>query len=163
MENKFDRSTLTSDDLRILEDFHYRRMLLDNFISQSAIKLFTCPGCGYPTLTERDGYEICSVCNWEDDGQDDKEADEIWGGPNHQLSLTENRVRIGKQLKVIAESLDGEINADPKRILNTLAAHDKIIADIINNMHEGATLNHPLLNEYNNNAGQQLLKRLITK
>lgn len=37
-------------------------------------KLFTCPCCGFKTLTERfdvkegTGYDICPYCNWEDDG-----------------------------------------------------------------------------------------------
>ncbi len=52
---------------------------------------FFCPCCGYPTLMERGGYEICCLCNWEDDGQDDPHADEIWGGPNGGYSLTEAR------------------------------------------------------------------------
>jgi hypothetical protein len=30
-------------------------------------------------LSERGGYEICSVCISEDDKQDDEEADEVWG------------------------------------------------------------------------------------
>ena len=52
---------------------------------------YTCPCCGYPTLGERGGYEICELCNWEDDGQDDPHADEVWGGPNGKYSLTEAR------------------------------------------------------------------------
>ena len=50
-----------------------------------------CPCCGYPTLTERAAYEICLLCNWEDDGQDDDSADEVWGGPNADYSLSEAR------------------------------------------------------------------------
>ena len=53
--------------------------------------LYTCPCCGYPMLTERDGYEICHLCFWEDDGQDDPHADERWGGPNGRYTLTEAR------------------------------------------------------------------------
>lgn len=53
---------------------------------------FTCPSCGYPTLSERGGYEICILCSWEDNGQDNENADEVWGGPNHELSLNDNRV-----------------------------------------------------------------------
>lgn len=30
---------------------------------------FRCPCCGYFTLTERWGYEICKVCFWEDDDE----------------------------------------------------------------------------------------------
>ncbi|MFD0321268.1 CPCC family cysteine-rich protein [Lysobacter gummosus] len=50
-----------------------------------------CPCCGGETLDERGQYEICSVCHWEDDGQDDDDADEIRGGPNRDLSLTQAR------------------------------------------------------------------------
>ena len=50
-----------------------------------------CPCCGYATLSELAAYEICRVCRWEDDGQDGDHADEVWGGPNRLLSLTEAR------------------------------------------------------------------------
>ncbi|GGG78643.1 CPCC family cysteine-rich protein [Paenibacillus radicis (ex Gao et al. 2016)] len=46
----------------------------------------SCPCCGYLTLVERGGFEICCLCKWEDDGQDDPDADEVRGG-----SLTEAR------------------------------------------------------------------------
>lgn len=36
-------------------------------------------------------FETCPVCCWEDDGQDDPHADEVWGGPNGRLSLTQAR------------------------------------------------------------------------
>jgi Cysteine-rich CPCC len=50
-----------------------------------------CPCCGCKTLSDRGGFEICEVCYWEDDGQDDHDADEVRGGPNGGLSLTEAR------------------------------------------------------------------------
>jgi hypothetical protein len=50
-----------------------------------------CPCCGYPTLRVRGESEICALCDWEDDGQDDADADEVRGGPNGDLSLTEAR------------------------------------------------------------------------
>ena len=52
---------------------------------------FACPCCGYPTLTERAAYDICSLCYWEDDGQDTDHANEFWPGPNHGYSLSEAR------------------------------------------------------------------------
>jgi hypothetical protein len=52
---------------------------------------YPCPCCGYPTLSGRGIYEICDLCNWEDDGQEDPRADEVWGGPNGSYSLTEAR------------------------------------------------------------------------
>jgi hypothetical protein len=53
---------------------------------------YACPCCGYITLSERCGWEICPVCFWEDDGQDDHDADEVLpGSPNGGLSLTNAR------------------------------------------------------------------------
>lgn len=60
--------------------------------------LYQCPCCRCFTLGEPAGYSICPVCFWEDDGQNDPYADEVWGGPNSDLSLTaarENFARIG--------------------------------------------------------------------
>ena len=53
--------------------------------------LYRCPCSGCRTLDERGGFEICPVCFWEDDGQDDSDADTIRGGPNGSLSLTQAR------------------------------------------------------------------------
>ena len=52
---------------------------------------YACPCCRYLTLASRGDYDICPVCFWEDDGQDDHDADEVRGGPNYELSLTEAR------------------------------------------------------------------------
>lgn len=57
----------------------------------------TCPVCGFYTLEERDSWDVCGICWWEDDGQDEKEfgkfndPDEIIGGPNAHWSLTSYR------------------------------------------------------------------------
>ena len=50
-----------------------------------------CPCCGYRTLATRGDDDICPVCYWHDDGQDDPHADEVWGGPNKDLSLSKAR------------------------------------------------------------------------
>ena len=47
----------------------------------------SCPCCRYPTLFEKARDEICELCGWQDDGQDDKDAAEVWGGPNDDHSL----------------------------------------------------------------------------
>ena len=52
---------------------------------------YICPCCFMPTLSERGGYEICSICSWEDDGQDSDDAEQIRGGPNSDYSLSEAR------------------------------------------------------------------------
>jgi hypothetical protein len=54
---------------------------------------YRCPCCGFVfvTLAQRGAYEICDVCFWEDDGQDEHDVGEIRGGPNHDLSLRKAR------------------------------------------------------------------------
>ena len=57
-----------------------------------------CPCCGCRTLTGRAAFQMCPVCWWEDDGQDDADADVVRGGPNGALSLTDARanwLRVG--------------------------------------------------------------------
>jgi hypothetical protein len=55
-----------------------------------------CPCCGYYTLHKRADDEICQVCFWHDDGQDENEANEVRGGPNGTLSLTQARENFRK-------------------------------------------------------------------
>ena len=52
---------------------------------------FACPCCGRPSLFVPAEYDICPICFWEDDGQDDPNAAEVWGGPNRDYSLAEAR------------------------------------------------------------------------
>ncbi len=47
-------------------------------------RAFLCPVCKYPTIYEPGAYEICDLCNWEDDDFDE-------GGPNGDYTLTEAR------------------------------------------------------------------------
>lgn len=54
-------------------------------------KAYRCPCCGFLTLHGRGCDEICPVCYWEDDGQDDHDADTVRGGPNGSLSLLQAR------------------------------------------------------------------------
>jgi uncharacterized Zn finger protein (UPF0148 family) len=122
---KFDRTKLSAADHVVLADFGVRRKSFDNFIKDNSLKLYTCPGCGYPTLEERGGYDICAVCNWEDDNQDDAHADEIWGGPNANLSLTENRLAIAKKLDQRATTMEGMLIDDPGAVIMILKNHEK--------------------------------------
>src|SRR5210317_2170947 len=84
-----------SEEDQLLAAFQRKRMRFDAYLESinKDKEVFTCPSCGYPTLTERGSYDICDVCDWEDDGQDDEQADEIRGGPNGGLSLTQSRLR----------------------------------------------------------------------
>jgi hypothetical protein len=53
-----------------------------------------CPCCGCRTLGSRGNDFICPVCWWQDDGQDNRDADTVRGGPNHHLSLTQARANV---------------------------------------------------------------------
>lgn len=95
---------------------------------------YGCPCCGYPTLTERGNYEICSLCHWEDDGQDNPRADERWGGPNGNYSLTEARLNFSRYLTMYDPDrpypriggADSAVETQAKRIM--MAAFDAMPA-----------------------------------
>lgn len=53
-----------------------------------------CLCCGSRTLTAPGVFELCPVCWWLDDGQDEVDADVVRGGPNGTLSLTAARANF---------------------------------------------------------------------
>jgi hypothetical protein len=55
---------------------------------------YHCPCCLYPTLPMRGGFQVCPICYWEDDGQDDQDAGRVRGGPNGHLNLIEARANF---------------------------------------------------------------------
>lgn len=61
-----------------------------------AVLPLRCPCCGCKTLRERGRFQICQICFWEDDGQDDHDADVVRGGPNGLLSLAQARANYRK-------------------------------------------------------------------
>ena len=64
--------------------------MFDNVVKpREQKKTYRCPCCKFKTLYGRSHYELCPVCYWEDDGQDEHDAGEVRGGPNGSLSLHE--------------------------------------------------------------------------
>ena len=124
-KNIFDTTKLTGEDKSLLEVFQKRRIIIQNFIDENDLKLTVCPGCGFPSFPEDWFHNICSVCNWQHDGQDDPHADEIWGGPNYELSLTENRLNICRTLKEKSQELGGNMKEEPDEILDALKGHQE--------------------------------------
>lgn len=59
---------------------------------------YLCPCCEKHLFYERGSYEICPVCNWEDDPVQSKKPD-LAGGAN-QMSLNEARRAYREGLKV---------------------------------------------------------------
>lgn len=84
----------------------------------------TCPACGYPTLESRNGFELCEICFWEDDGQDNDGADAVRGGPNGSDSLTAYRIRFLNSLAAFP------VNPHFLKAKNELAILDNYIKDM---------------------------------
>lgn len=59
---------------------------------------YLCPCCENHSFYERESYEICPVCNWEDDPVQSKKTD-LAGGAN-QMSLNEARKAYREGRKV---------------------------------------------------------------
>ena len=99
---------------------------------QASNSLYACPCCGYATLSEPAGYEICHICFWEDDGQDDPEEKENWGGPNH-VSLKQARFNFivfgaaeKKDLKHVKAPTESYINLRNYKLVYEIISDKKI-------------------------------------
>ena len=53
---------------------------------------YRCPCCGYKTLEAPGTLQLCPVCWWEDDGQEDDDAADVRLTVNGALSLSEARM-----------------------------------------------------------------------
>jgi hypothetical protein len=53
-----------------------------------------CPCCHSMSLTKAGGWQICDVCNWEDDPVQEKHSD-LAGGAN-KVSLNEARLNFAR-------------------------------------------------------------------
>ncbi|MCQ2545539.1 MAG: hypothetical protein MJ144_03810 [Clostridia bacterium] len=56
-----------------------------------------CPVCGMHYFSEKDSYEICPVCGWEDDWL--QRADPEYAGGANKISLNEAIEQYKKQVK----------------------------------------------------------------
>lgn len=79
-----------------------------------------CPCCKFPTLNAPGPRgEICVICWWEDDGQDDHDANDVRRGPNGRYSLTAARSNFadhghmydrGKGIKIVEQPSEARSN-----------------------------------------------------
>jgi hypothetical protein len=126
----------------VSESLWVRRKFFDSYgnrDNEHAAKLpprgirFTCPCCGYPTLAGRATFEICSLCWWEDDGQDDEDAETVRGGSNHHYSLAEARLNFEDYMVMYPPESDirigGPDSDEIKAIKRTIiAAFDQMMS-----------------------------------
>lgn len=84
---------LSRDEFEALQRRRTMFEELVRFVDDCAV----CPSCGYPTLTRRRNDDICSLCDWQDDGLDDPDADSDLSGPNRGLTLTGARAAFIRQ------------------------------------------------------------------
>ncbi|WP_411349806.1 CPCC family cysteine-rich protein [Paenibacillus sp. WLX2291] len=96
---------------------------------------YNCPCCGYPTLDEPKSWDICYLCDWEDDGQDDYNADQIKGGPNGDYSLTEAR-RNFKKYYIMYRHHESKLPDDPQDIAKVVSLKQMLMKkmDQLNNV-----------------------------
>lgn len=82
---------------------------------------YHCPCCRCLTLPARADYDICPICFWEDDGQDDPNAGTVHGGPNGTLSLTVARANY-REFGACERRLVGDVRPPTP---NELRLHDR--------------------------------------
>lgn len=87
-----------------------------------------CPCCSYPTLEFRNDYEICLLCDWEDDGQDGDQAAEVWGGPNGDYSLEEARINFKKNLIMYRDGFQKNSSETIEQKKRLMKAYEKLEA-----------------------------------
>jgi len=107
----------------------------------SNIKNFLrCPCCGYPTLPSRNNQEICYLCSWQDDGQDDEDSNLVYGGPNNDYSLDEARQNFKKYHIMFRPS-------DPDFYKLRNEKTDSIKLDIINIFQMNEVIDETIINK----------------
>lgn len=70
--------------------------------------LFTCPCCGYKTLSEQPPgtFEICQICWWEDDNIQFDDPDYIGGANGDSLRMCQRKFyKVDEHKKLIFENL----------------------------------------------------------
>lgn len=101
-----------SDNFKERRDFFQKNFALKigrqrTDVKSEDILKNSCPVCGYLTLDERNSFDICAICFWEDDGIDDFEVNED-SGPNH-MSLKESREIFQEaKRKLLTENVGGD-------------------------------------------------------
>lgn len=90
-----------------MSELNDKRQLFENLCQNVSVRVkrqisitrVTCPCCGYPTLKERSRHEICRLCDWEDEGEDDlhyPDDHQYIGGANGAYTLSDARENFAR-------------------------------------------------------------------
>lgn len=85
-----------------------------------------CPCCGYRTLTERHRWEICDLCDWEDECSEPFDPDKP-SGANHGFTLREAQANFVDHLNMYPLGWDDrddspEVIAAKRQVIGGLQA-----------------------------------------
>jgi hypothetical protein len=125
----FDTLKLSGNDKEVIREIIDRRVVFEKFITDNNIERNVCPCCGFPSLVQRYTGEICILCNWADDGQDDATANEMREF-HGDISLTQGRMKTGKWIKHMEDSLKGKLLNDPDALVKIFNQADKEMIDL---------------------------------
>lgn len=125
-----------------------------------------CPCCDYLTLEQRYSDEICYLCDWQDDGQDTANEDEVWGGPNGDYSIAEARGNFKLNLSMYRKhDTNSNQNIDVLHIKKEIIEHfnrlrssknrddiDNIWYAIVQLEDKMAQIKHEITNKFSNDV-----------
>ncbi len=117
--------TLTDNDIRQI--LLRRRDALGRYLAYAVVRYairemkvtdtVACSCCGYLTISN-EAFDVCVLCWWCDDGQDDHNADVVRHGPNGRRSLTAARASFRQRLSSLPPGKDpdpDEHQLDPQK------------------------------------------------
>lgn len=100
----------------LLKFEEYTNAYIESFLSDKSpitkimgedVKLYKCPCCSFKSLKCRGEYFICSVCYWEDDGN---EREDVYSNPNKMTlkEAKENFLKYGVVEESLLKIADGD-------------------------------------------------------
>ncbi|QTD38698.1 hypothetical protein JL193_05375 [Polaribacter batillariae] len=98
MKKELKNRAKTSHELKILQNYEDRKNLFESYLKQYEELSFICASCGYPTINKPASYEVCSICEWEDNGYNDNQLFRFNHATHEPLTLFEYRINIGEQI-----------------------------------------------------------------
>lgn len=114
------KRVLVDFECDIIGDFKKRRAFFKRYLEMYHVQKYVCESCGFPIFDDEGAYDICRICDWEDNGYNDEHED--W--PNHsageKLTLTDYRIQSGEEVLEQPKTVQ-----DFKRIIKAIYRYDR--------------------------------------